>query len=75
MNLTIILIACLWVMYGLFAIAQAKEYIDRKDKKYEDSSYQHSPGEYRGWTAFLYVVIAPGLFIAKALYGAFKRYK
>lgn len=75
MNLTIILIACLWVMYGIFAFNQAKEYVDRRDAAYAAASYQNEPGTYRAFTAVLYVLIAPGIFLAKALYGAFKRYK
>ena len=60
-TLEIILIAIIWIGYGLFAAYQSRE----MNLNSEDQS-----GMY-----IVYIVFAPMIFILKCLYGAFKKYE
>lgn len=63
-TLEITLLGIIWIGYGIIAIIQTEELYDEIT----------SPRGNSYIIAFLYIVFSPLIFIAKALYGAFKKY-
>lgn len=58
--ITIILIAVVWVMYGVLSAIQ-----DKSDTAKEDEGF---------WKFVVHIIFSPIIFIGKALYGVFKPY-